>query len=110
MNLLCRAGLLTCVALASFAVRAEEVQVAVAANFAVPLQKIAAGFAAAYCSASVRIVCAGMVVTVSAQSGEKPCALMCARRSSKPGRSGRKENMPPSLPTAQTYVWAGKCE
>ena len=46
MNLLCRAGLLTCVALASFAVRAAEVQVAVAANFAVPLQKIAAGFSA----------------------------------------------------------------
>ena len=47
MTLLCRAGLLACVAFASVAVRAAEVQVAVAANFAGPLQKIAAGFSAA---------------------------------------------------------------
>jgi molybdate transport system substrate-binding protein len=47
MKLLCRASLLACVAFACFAVRAAEVQVAVAANFAVPLERIAPGFSAA---------------------------------------------------------------
>lgn len=47
MKLLRRASLVACVAFASFPVHAAEVQVAVAANFAVPLDRIAAGFSAA---------------------------------------------------------------
>lgn len=42
-----RAGLAACLMVAAFAARAGEVLVAVAANFAVPLEKISAGFSAA---------------------------------------------------------------
>jgi molybdate transport system substrate-binding protein len=47
MNTLRRAGLTALLIFAAFGIRAAEVQVAVAANFAVPLERIAAGFRAA---------------------------------------------------------------
>jgi molybdate transport system substrate-binding protein len=47
MNLLRRGGLVAWVLFAALSVRAAEVQVAVAANFVVPLEKISAGFTAA---------------------------------------------------------------
>jgi molybdate transport system substrate-binding protein len=47
MNTFRRIGLAACLTFAFFSVHAAEVQVAVAANFAVPLERIATGFSAA---------------------------------------------------------------